>query len=75
MTYDSFTIKAQEAIMQAQQIAAGNEQQSVDTSHLLKGMLETSDDSITFILKKAGVSMSRLRDDLDQLILQIPHVG
>jgi ATP-dependent Clp protease ATP-binding subunit ClpB len=75
MTYDSFTIKAQEAIMQAQQIAAGNEQQSVDTSHLLKGMLETSDDSITFILKKAGVSMSRLRDDLDQLILQIPKVG
>ncbi|MEM6965278.1 MAG: hypothetical protein AAF573_10965 [Bacteroidota bacterium] len=36
MTYDNFTIKAQECILKAQQIAGGNEQQLVDTTHLIK---------------------------------------
>ncbi len=74
MTYDNFTIKAQEAILQAQQIAAGYEQQSVDTSHLLKGMLQ-ADDSITdFLLKKAGVNMPRFTEALDKLIWETPKV-
>jgi len=74
MTYDNFTIKAQEAILQAQQIAAGYEQQSVDTSHLLKGMLQ-ADDSITdFLLKKAGVNVPRFTEALDKLIWETPKV-
>jgi ATP-dependent Clp protease ATP-binding subunit ClpB len=36
MTYDNFTIKAQESILKAQQIAAGYNQQQVDTTHLGK---------------------------------------
>ena len=40
MTYDNFTIKSQEAILKAQQIAAGNDQQNVDTVHLIKGILQ-----------------------------------
>ncbi|MCY7328485.1 MAG: AAA family ATPase, partial [Saprospiraceae bacterium] len=74
MTYDNFTIKAQEAILQAQQIAAGYEQQSVDTSHLLKGMLQ-ADDSITdFLLKKAGINVPRFTEALDKLIWETPKV-
>jgi ATP-dependent Clp protease ATP-binding subunit ClpB len=68
MTYDNFTIKAQEAILQAQQIAAGYEQQNVDTAHLLKGHALKVDDSVTdFLLKKAGVNMPRFEEDLDKL--------
>ena len=37
MTYDNFTIKAQEAILKAQQRAGKLEQQGVDTVHLMKG--------------------------------------
>lgn len=74
MTYDNFTIKAQEAILQAQQIAAGYEQQSVDAAHLLKGMLEVDDSVTDFILKKSGANMPRFKEDLDKLIWETPKV-
>ncbi len=74
MTYDNFTIKAQEAILQAQQIAAEYEQQSVDTAHLLKGMLKTDDSVTNFILKKAGANMPRFEEDLDKLVWETPKV-
>ena len=41
MNFEKYTIKSQEAILKAQQIAAGNDQQNVDTVHLRKGILET----------------------------------
>jgi ATP-dependent Clp protease ATP-binding subunit ClpB len=74
MTYDNFTIKAQEAILQAQQIAAGYEQQSVDTAHLLKGMLNADDSVTDFLLKKAAVNMARFEQDLDKLVWETPKV-
>lgn len=74
MTYDNFTIKAQEAILQAQQLAAGYEQQSVDTSHLLKGMLSLQDSGVDFLLKKAGVNLPRLEEELQKLIWETPRV-
>ena len=46
MTYDNFTIKSQEAILKAQQIAAGHNQQNVDSVHLLKGLLETDESTL-----------------------------
>jgi len=75
MTYDNFTIKAQEAILQAQQIAAGYEQQSVDTSHLLKGMLGVDDSVTDFLLKKTGVNMPSFEQALDKLIWETPKVA
>lgn len=74
MTYDNFTIKAQEAILQAQQIAAGYEQQSVDTAHLIKGMLQVDDSVTDFILKKTGANMTRFEEDLDKLVWETPKV-
>lgn len=75
MTYDNFTIKAQEAILQAQQIAAGYEQQSVDSAHLIKGMLNVDDSVTDFLLKKAGVNMPRFEQELDKLIWETPKVA
>ena len=74
MTYDNFTVKAQEAILQAQQIAAGYEQQSVDTAHLLKGLLAVDDSITDFLLKKAGVNLPRFEQDLDKLVWETPRV-
>ncbi len=74
MTYDNFTIKAQEAILQAQQIAAGYEQQNVDSSHLLKGILNADDSVTDFLLKKTGVNMPRFEEELDKLIWETPKV-
>ncbi|MFN0033902.1 MAG: ATP-dependent Clp protease ATP-binding subunit [Saprospiraceae bacterium] len=74
MTYDNFTIKAQEAILQAQQIAAGYEQQSVDTAHLLKGMLNVDDSATDFLLKKTGVNIPAFTEQLDKLVWETPKV-
>ena len=40
MNFNQFTLKAQEAVQQAQQLATQNGQQAIETGHLLKGVLE-----------------------------------
>jgi ATP-dependent Clp protease ATP-binding subunit ClpB len=74
MTYDNFTTKAQEAILKAQQIAGGNNQQMVDNAHLLKGVL-AEDEAVTgFILKKIGLNLTTLGVEIDKLIDSQPRV-
>ncbi len=74
MTYDNFTIKAQDAILKAQEIAKGYNQQAVDTSHLLRGMMETDEHLLNYLSGKLGVNASRLRDKLNVEINRLPKV-
>ena len=59
MTYDNFTIKSQECILKAQQIAGGHDQQMVDTPHLIKGILMTDENVPKFLLQKMGVNVQK----------------
>jgi ATP-dependent Clp protease ATP-binding subunit ClpB len=74
MTYDNFTIKAQEGLLKAQQIAGEYEQQQVDTAHLLKGLLTIEDSVTDYLLKKAGANTERLQTEIDKLIWEVPKV-
>ena len=74
MTYDNFTIKAQEGLLKAQQIAGEYEQQQVDACHLLKGLLSIEDSVTDFLLKKAGANTERLLAEVDKQIWDIPKV-
>lgn len=74
MTYDNFTVKAQDAIIKSQQIAAGFEQQQVDTTHLLKGILETDANVSTFLLQKMNVDVKNLQRLLDEAVRRYPKV-
>ncbi len=74
MTYDNFTTKAQEAILKAQQIAAGLDQQQVDTTHLMKGIIEIDENVANFLLQKVGVNMSALRLKLEDAVKGYPKV-
>lgn len=74
MTFDNFTIKAQDAILKAQQIAAGYDQQYVDTLHLIKGILETDENVATFIFQKANIDVAALKTRLDALIKAYPRM-
>ena len=74
MTYDNFTIKAQESILKAQQIAGGFDQQQVDTPHLVKGIIETDENVAKFLLQKMEVNMSTLIRKLDESISTYPKV-
>lgn len=74
MTYDNFTIKAQESILKAQQIAAGVDQQQVDTPHLLQGIIETDENVANFLLQKSGVNMATLKRKIEESIKDYPRV-
>jgi ATP-dependent Clp protease ATP-binding subunit ClpB len=74
MTYDNFTIKAQEAIIKAQQIAKNHDQQQVDTPHLILGIKEVDESLIEFLMKKMGVSMATLDKTLKDHIATYPRV-
>ncbi len=74
MTYDNFTIKAQEAILEAQRIAGSHNQQTVDTPHLIRGIINTNEDLAKFLLQKMSINIPRLISDLDAQIKTYPRV-
>ena len=75
MNFTNFTIKSQEAVQQAQQVALGMEHQSIETGHLLKGILEVDENVAPFILKKLGVNISIFKQALDKIIDSYPKVS
>lgn len=74
MTYDNFTIKAQESILRAQQIAGELEQQSVDTAHIVAGIMEVDQEVPQFLFNKMGASLSELQKAIRDDIRNFPKV-
>ena len=56
MNFNNFTIKSQEAVQKATEIAAAKQNQAIETSHLLKGMLMVDENVIPYLLKKVNVN-------------------
>src|SRR6195952_2125690 len=75
MNFNNFTIKAQEAVQKASEIATGNQQQAVENAHILKGLLLVDENVITYLLKKLNVNINRLNEALDQQIAAFPKVS
>lgn len=75
MNLNNFTIKAQEAIQKASEIAAGNQQQAIENAHLLKALLLVDENVVSHLLKKLNVNINRLNEDLDQQINSFPKVS
>jgi ATP-dependent Clp protease ATP-binding subunit ClpB len=74
MTYENFTIKAQESIIKGQKIAADYDQQQVDTPHLIRGMFEADENVPNFLLQKQGVNIPQLKRLLDEALATYPKV-
>ncbi len=74
MNLNNFTIKSQEAVQQAQQLAASNEQQSIEPAHLLKGLMEVDENVIPFILKKVNSNVNNVVNGVDTLMKGYPRV-
>ena len=68
MNLNNFTIKAQEAVQQAVQLATQNGQQAIETIHLLKGVIMTGESVTNFIFQKLGVNIQNLNRVLDARI-------
>ena len=65
MNFNNYTIKSQEAIQQAQQIAQGFGHQQIENEHIFKGILNVDENVLPFILKKLNVNNNILNQILD----------
>ena len=74
MNFNKFTIKAQEAVQASLELAANNNQQAVEPLHILKVMLSDPESVATNVLKKMGIPVGRVNDELDKRIKKLPVV-
>jgi len=75
MDINKFTIKSQEAIQQAQQLAETNGNQSIETGHLLKGIFLVDQEITPFLLNKLSVNQKIVEAALDRIIDSYPKVS
>ncbi|MBK6967115.1 MAG: ATP-dependent chaperone ClpB [Bacteroidales bacterium] len=74
MNMNNFTIKSQQAIQQAQDLATSRGHQSVETAHLLKGLLLADDNVSPFLLGKFGANIPNIQKSLDSMLNAFPKV-
>lgn len=74
MDFNNFTIKSQEAVQRAQQIAQGFSNQQIENEHLFQGILEVDENVVPFLLKKLQVNSSLLKQILQKEIESFPKV-
>lgn len=74
MNLNNFTIKSQEAVSKAMEIAAAKQNQVIETSHLLKGMLIVDENVIPYLLKKLDVNLDTFTRALDRNVDSLPIV-
>lgn len=74
MTFDKFTIKVQEAVQEAVNIAQRNGQQTIEPVHLLSGILEKATDVTNYIFQKLGMNGQQIAMLLRQEMQHLPRV-
>ncbi len=75
MNFDNFTIKSQEAIQKAVEIARNHNEQSIEPVHLLKGILQVGESLTSYLFQKLGVNTSMLNNLVDREIESLPKVS
>ena len=74
MNFDNYTIKSQEAIQRAQQLAQGLGQQDIQVEHIFKGIQEVDNNVLPFVLKKLQVNTATLSQAVDKALASYPKV-
>jgi ATP-dependent Clp protease ATP-binding subunit ClpB len=75
MNPSNLTIKAQEIIQKAQQIAFGERNPNIETEHLLKALVADEDSPVDYLLKKSNVNINFVESKLDESIRKLPKMG
>jgi ATP-dependent Clp protease ATP-binding subunit ClpB len=75
MNFNNFTIKSQEAVQQAQQLAQSMGHQQIENEHILKAIFQVDENVIPFLLKKLNVNIDLLQQILDATIQSFPKVS
>jgi len=75
MNLNNYTIKAQEIIQQAQQLAFNNGNPNIETNHVLKALLDDDDSPVEFLLKKNDVNVPFVKSKVEESIAKLPKVS
>ncbi|MBI5010112.1 MAG: ATP-dependent chaperone ClpB, partial [Bacteroidia bacterium] len=75
MNLNNFTLKAQESVQQAFNIATSKGQQAVECAHLLKGIISEAENITGFLFSKIGVNAASIEKQIDKLIETYPKVS
>lgn len=75
MNFNNYTIKAQEAIQNASEIAVGNQQQAIEPVHILKALLTVDENVVSHLLKKLNVNLNYVNTEVDKQIEALPKVS
>jgi ATP-dependent Clp protease ATP-binding subunit ClpB len=74
MNLNNFTIKAQETVSAAQQLAYNASNPAIETEHLLKALLTDDDSSVSFLLKKNNASLPFIETKLNESLAKLPTI-
>jgi ATP-dependent Clp protease ATP-binding subunit ClpB len=74
MNFNNFTVKSQEAVQHAFEIAQGKQQQAIETGHILKGLFHEAENVTGFLLKKVGSNPTVIQHALDRIVDSYPKV-
>ena len=75
MNFNNFTIKAQEAVQKAIEIAQGNNQQMIEPAHIFKGIMVVGENVTSFLFNKLGVNSQNLERVVEAEIQSLPRVS
>src|SRR4051794_11317048 len=75
MNLGNFTIKAAEAIQQAQQLAFNAKNPNIEAEHILKALLDMEDSPVEYLLKKNNVTINLVENKLDELLNRLPKTN
>lgn len=75
MNPNQYTVKAQEVLQRAIDMAQGNQQQAVDTGHVAKALWEEDPQTIQFLGKRLGLDLDKLGKSWDEVVRQYPKVS
>jgi len=75
MDTKNFTIKSQEALQKAQELAMIGQQQAIETGHILKALFTVDEEVISFALKKVNANTQRIEQALDGILQSYPKVS
>ncbi|WP_299522708.1 ATP-dependent chaperone ClpB [Winogradskyella sp.] len=75
MNFNNYTIKSQEAIQRAQQLAQGFGHQQIENEHIFKAFLDVDENVLPFLLKKLNVNVSMLQQILDKELERFSKVS
>ncbi len=75
MNFNKYTVKAQEAIQAALDLAANRNHQALEPEHMIRALISDPDSVVVTLLKKLGLNMPQLDQEIDRLLSRLPVVS